>query len=252
MNNLLLLETNQHAIKLDNFEGPLDLLCHLIDKNQMDIYDISISEIADQYIAYIDKLESYNLEVASEFLVMASTLLYLKSRTLLPKEAIDEAELTEEQLLEKILEYKQYKEITKKIRDLYEVYSNRCYKLPEKIELPKQTIETNYSNQILVEVYNELLARNKEKINVNSDNIQKLVMSENITIVSKVKDIFRELLKKPKFVFGKLFKITKTNRIEVVTAFSGVLELTRRNKITTKQKELFGDIIVEKSKRKKK
>ena len=103
-NNILTLETNKYAIKLDNFEGPLDLLCHLIDKNKMDIYDVKISDIADQYIQYINELESYNLEIASEFLIMASTLLYLKSKSLLPKTTEDEAELTEEELLERIIE----------------------------------------------------------------------------------------------------------------------------------------------------
>ncbi|MDR0979332.1 MAG: segregation/condensation protein A [Lachnospiraceae bacterium] len=251
MNNLLLLETNQYAIKLDNFEGPLDLLCHLIDKNQMDVYDIKISEIADQYIKYINELESYNLEIASEFLVMASMLIYLKSKTLLPKEIEDEAELTEEELLQKILEYKQYKEVTKKLRDMYEIHSKRAYKLPEKIELPKQSLETQYSKEIVIDLYSSLVNKNKEKMNVNKDNIKKIAISESVTVVSKVKDIFRELFRKNKFVFGKLFKVTKSNKVEVVTAFSGLLELTRRNKVKANQEELFGDILVEKAKRNK-
>ena len=79
---LLTLETKKYLLKIDNFEGPLDLLCHLIDKNKMDIYDINLSEITDQYIEYLKKQEELNLEIASEFLVMASTLLYLKSKKL--------------------------------------------------------------------------------------------------------------------------------------------------------------------------
>ena len=85
MQNILTLETNKYSIKLNNFEGPLDLLCHLIDKNKMDIYDINLSEITDQYIEYIRQMEQINLEVTSEFLVMSSTLLCLESRHLLPK-----------------------------------------------------------------------------------------------------------------------------------------------------------------------
>ena len=77
---ILTLETKQYAIKIENFEGPLDLLCHLIDKNKMNIYDINLSEITDQYIKYLNEMEKLNLEIASEFLVMASTLLYLKSK----------------------------------------------------------------------------------------------------------------------------------------------------------------------------
>ena len=96
---VLTLETNKYELKLDNFEGPLELLCHLIDKNKMDIYEVKLSEITDQYIDYLNQMEAQNLDIASEFLVMASTLVYLKSKELLPKEVEDEAELTEEELL---------------------------------------------------------------------------------------------------------------------------------------------------------
>ena len=93
MQNVLTLESNKYAIKIDNFEGPLDLLCHLIDKNKMNIYDIKISEIADQYIEYINAMEEANLEVTSEFIIMASTLLFIKSKGLLPNQVENEEEL---------------------------------------------------------------------------------------------------------------------------------------------------------------
>ena len=96
MQNILTLKTNKYAIKIENFEGPLDLLCHLIDKNKMNIYDINISEITDQYIEYINSMEAMNLEITSEFLIMASTLLYLKSKNLLPLQTEEEKEITEE------------------------------------------------------------------------------------------------------------------------------------------------------------
>ena len=102
MQNVLTLETNKYAIKIENFEGPLDLLCHLIDKNKMDICDVKISNITDQYIDYINKMEELNLEITSEFLIMASTLLYLKSKTLLPVDNEEKEEISEEELLRKI------------------------------------------------------------------------------------------------------------------------------------------------------
>ena len=120
MPNLLTLETNRYAIKIDNFEGPLDLLCHLIDKNKMSINDINLTEITDQYVDYINKMEEMNLEVTSEFIIMASTLIYLKSKSLLPKEVDDEEEISEEELLRRIIEYKRYKEITKTLREMYD------------------------------------------------------------------------------------------------------------------------------------
>ena len=109
MQNVLTLETNKYAIKLQNFEGPLDLLCHLIDKNKMNICDIKISEITDQYIEYLNKMEQMNLEITSEFLVMASTLIYIKSKSILPKNVEEEEEISAEELLHRIIEYKKYK-----------------------------------------------------------------------------------------------------------------------------------------------
>ena len=142
---ILTLETKKYAIKIDNFEGPLDLLCHLIDKNKMNIYDINLSEITDQYINYLKEQEKLNLEIASEFIIMASTLLYLKSKNLLPKQEEEEEEITEEELIRRIIEYKKFKEISKVLKEQYKNNSNRYFKLQEEIKLPKQKIEKNYN-----------------------------------------------------------------------------------------------------------
>ena len=113
MNDILTLETKKYNIKLENFEGPLDLLCHLVDKNKMEIDKVNITQITDQYIEYLNAMEELNLEIASEFIVMLSTLVYLKSKHLLPKEVENEEEITEEELIRRIIEYKKYKEIIK-------------------------------------------------------------------------------------------------------------------------------------------
>lgn len=110
---ILALETQKYAIKIDNFEGPLDLLCHLIDKNKMNIYDINLSEITDQYIEFLKEQEKLNLEIASEFVVMASTLLFLKSKNLLPKQEEEEEEITEEELIRRIIEYKNSRKLAR-------------------------------------------------------------------------------------------------------------------------------------------
>ena len=248
MQNVLTLETNKYSIKINNFEGPLDLLCHLIDKNKMDIYDINISEITDQYIEYINKMEEMNLDVTSEFLVMSSTLLYLKSKHLLPKEQDDEEEITEEELIRRIIEYKKYKEITEKLKNNFLEYSKRFYKLPEEIKLPKQKIQKDYDNKIIPKIYNNLLQRNKEKINENASNIEKIAITETYSVGDTVKTMYRELIKYKKFTFNKLFSIKNHNTKEVVTAFSGLLEMSRRSKVKTDQEELFGNIEVEKNK----
>mgnify|MGYP003370305308 FL=1 len=246
---ILTLETKKYAIKIDNFEGPIDLLCHLIDKNKMNIYDINLSEITDQYINYLKEQEKLNLEIASEFLVMASTLLYLKSKNLLPKQEDEEEEITEEELIRRIIEYKKFKEISKTLKNNYNVYSNRYYKSQEQIELPKQRIEKDYKNTLIPEIYKNIINRNKEKINQNAKNIEKIAITENYTVASKVKEMFKVLIKQKRFVFNRLFSLEKHNKQEVVTAFSGLLELSRRSKVQTRQEELFGDIEVEKIKK---
>lgn len=185
---LLTLETKKYLLKIDNFEGPLDLLCHLIDKNKMDIYDINLSEITDQYIEYLKKQEELNLEIASEFLVMASTLLYLKSKKLLPKQEDEEEELTEEELIRRIIEYKKFKEISKKLKENYLEYSNRYYKLQEEIKLPKQKLEKEYEKNTIPDIYSNLVKRNEEKVNQNAKNIEKIAITDNYTVASKVKE----------------------------------------------------------------
>lgn len=249
MANVLALETNKYAIRIENFEGPLDLLLHLIDKNKMDIYDIKISEITEQYIEYINKMEEMNLVVTSEFAIMASTLLYLKSKKLLPKHDESDEELTEEELIRRIIDYKKYKDITKELRENYDVYSDRCFKFAEKIQLPKQDLNEQYEEGIIANIYRKLLDRNEQKINQNAKNIEKIAIVDTYTVYDKVKEMFKILLHKPSFVFNKVYTIQKKNKQEVVTAFSGLLELSRKNKVTTEQDELFGDITVQKNKR---
>lgn len=248
-NRLLTVESNKYELRLDNFEGPLDLLCYLIDKEKMDIYQVSIDDITNQYIQYLQEQESLNLEVASEFLVMASTLLLIKSKGLLPKETEDEAELTEDELIRRIIEYKKYKEVCKNLRNRFEQYSKRTFKLPELIELPKQHLEVKYEEKDIVNAYRKLIQKNEDKKNEYASNIEKIALSDTYSVADKVKEIYKELIRNKNFVFGKKFSIKEKPKPEVVTAFTGVLELSRRSKILTKQDELFGDILITKRKR---
>ena len=244
---MTILAKDIYSIKLNKFEGPLDLLCHLIDKNKMDIYDINISEITDQYIDYINQMEKINLDITSEFLVMASTLMYLKSKKLLPKTDNDVEEITEEELIRRIIEYKKYKEITQKLRESYLLNSKRYFREVEKIDLPKQKIEKQYTTDIIPQIYQKIINSNKDKINENASNIEKIAITETYSVGDKVKDMYRALIKYKKFTFNKLFSLKKHSKNEVVTAFTGLLEMSRRNKVITEQCELFGDIDVEKT-----
>ena len=251
MPNVLALETKEIQIKIENFEGPLDLLCHLIDKNKMDIYEINLSEITDQYIEYINKMQEQKLGISSEFIIMASQLLLIKSKGLLPNsDSGEEEELTEEELIRRIIEYKKYKEITAILKEMYNKFSDTIFKEePEKIKLPKQNLEKNYESTLIPEIYENILERYNVRKNVNAENIEKIAIHDTYTVSSKVREIFRELIKKPKFVFNKMYTLSRCNKAEVVTAFTGLLELSRRSKVETNQNELFGDITVSKKKK---
>ena len=205
----------------------------------MDIYDINLNEITDQYMDYLNQMEKLNLDIASEFVIMASTLLYLKSKSLLPTEVEDEKELSEEELIRRIIDYKKYKEITKALRDNYAIFANRYTKFKENIELPKQKLEKEYTPDLIPSLYANIIQRNTQKVNQNAKNIEKIAITETYTVASKVKQIFKELAKRPKFVFNKLFSLNKCNKMEVVTAFSGLLELTRKSKVNASQEEIF-------------
>ena len=246
--SILTLETKKYSIKIDNFEGPLDLLCYLIDKNKMNIYDVNLSDITEQYIEFLNAMDEMNLEIASEFLVMASTLLYLKSKKLLPKQEEEEEEITEEELIRRIIEYKKFKEISKTLKENYKLYSNRFYKGQEEIKLPKQKLEKDYEPEKIPEIYRLLVERNSVRINQNAKNIEKIALVDKYTVAEKVREMYKVLVKQKKFIFNKLFAINKKEKQEVVTAFSGLLEMSRRNKVETSQEELFGDIIVEQKK----
>ena len=249
MKNILSYESQIYSIKTNDFEGPLDLLCHLIDKNKMDICDINISDITDQYIEYLNKMEELNLEIASEFLIMASTLLYLKSRTLLPvveNSDSDEKELTEEELLQRIIEYKKYKENSEKLRIMYQENSRRIFKDEEKIKFPKKKLDIELNYSLIVSAYSKIIEKNKNRLNKNAKNIKKIAITDTYTVSSKVKEMYKELIRNKRFVFNNLYSQNQCNKEEVVTAFTGLLEMSRRSKVQTSQEALFGDILVEK------
>ena len=183
MNDILTLETKKYNIKLENFEGPLDLLCHLVDKNKMDIDKVNITEITDQYIEYLNAMEELNLEITSEFIVMLSTLVYLKSKHLLPKDVEDEEEITEEELIRRIVEYKKYKEIVKKLRENYNTYSKRIYKLPEKVELPNRKLEKKYEKEdIIIKDLKERLKHLDLKFDIKNENKNSISLDRKMDV----------------------------------------------------------------------
>ena len=152
--------------------------------------------------------------------------------------------------IEKItIEFLQKNKIKALILDMDNTLINYKKEMPENIELPKKKLEKNYESNVIPDIYKELIERNSVKLNQNAKNIEKIALVENYTVASKVKEMFKILVKQKRFVFNKIFSINKRNKQEVVTAFSGLLELSRRNKVETSQEKLFGDITVEKVKK---
>lgn len=237
-----------YQVKMENFEGPLDLLCHLVEKNKMNIYDIKINDITNQYLDYLELMQQMNLEVTSDFIIMASRLIYMKSKMLLPTEEEEEEEID---LVQVLIEYKKYKESTLSLKEKLDTYGGKFYRLAEKVELPKGKLEKTYPKSYISEIYSEMITREIDKKNANADNVKKLAVNEKVTILSKVKEILTQLRKKQSFVFNRIFNSNKQTKNEIVTAFLSLLELSRMKRVVIKQNSLFGNIEVIGTKRKK-
>lgn len=245
-NDLIQKDLSNYKLVIENFEGPLDLLVYLISKNKMDIFDISLSSLTDKYIEYLNTMSEMNLEITSEFIVMASTLLNIKSKKLLPQlsEDSDEDEIDEKDIISRIVEYKKYKEISEKIYQLYRNNFGSFEKDPEKIKFKRNidTTELNIDADKLYKVYFDMLERNQNKINIKANDIRKLALYEKITVKDKVKQIVSYLDKNDSMIFNNVYNIDSCSNIEIVTAFLGVLELSKLRQVNVNQACLFSDI----------
>ncbi|HOJ10712.1 MAG TPA: segregation/condensation protein A [Clostridiales bacterium] len=240
--------TNGCKIKVGNFEGPFDLLFHLIEKNKIDIYDIPIGEITDQYMDYLFAMQKMDLELASEFLVMAATLLHIKSRVLLPPEKDKEKEEESdprEELVIKLIEYKKYKEVSLQLQKRETEWSKFYYKSPENIEAKdvKQKLDLNLDN--FREAYLNLMKKNRLKENNRTQEIQQILQKDKVSIKSKIKHIMNILLSKKQFVFTDVFPFREKSLTEIVTAFLALLVVVKSGKAAVYQKKQYSDIIVE-------
>jgi segregation and condensation protein A len=233
-----------YDFKINDFEGPLDLLLHLIKINEMDIMNIQIEEITDQYVNYINSLEKMNIEVASEYLVMASELIHIKSKLLLPNETIeseDEEEInSKEELINRLLEYDAYKKISNILEEKNENRSLIYTKLPENINnyIDDKPIEQNGEIDDLVNAFKLFLERNKK----NKPLKTKVTVNE-ISITKRCDDIRNVLKSNKKVSFFKLFEYNSKDYI--VVTFLAILEMCKNKELTISQDDTFGDIVVE-------
>ncbi len=239
-------------VKLDVFEGPLDLLLHLIDKNKIDIYDIPIVMITNQYMEYIKAMETKDMNVMSEFLLMAATLLDIKCRMLLPKEINEEGEETDprEELVAQLLQYKMYKHMSFELRDRESLGESTLYKgadIPEEVlryEAPVDLEELLDGVTIdkLNAVFRDVMKRVNEKVDPIRSKFGK-IEKEEVTLDEKLDFVTTYAEQNKKFSFRQLLMGQKS-KIQVVVTFLAILELMKLGKLEVVQEDTFKDIFI--------
>lgn len=239
-------------VKLEVFEGPLDLLLHLIDKNKVDIYDIPIVEITEQYLDYIKQMETEDMNVMSEFLVMAATLIDIKCRMLLPKEVNEEGEEEDPraELVQKLLEYKMCKYMSYELRDRMVDAQRSLYKrptLPEEVSQYRQPV--NYEELIgditlnkLHEIFKQMLKRQEDKIDPVRSTFGRIEKDE-IDLDLKTTYVEAYVRSHKIFSFRKLLE-KQSSKMEIIVTFLVILEMMKTGRISIEQEDTFSDIII--------
>ena len=230
-----------YEITIDNFNGPMDLLLHLIKKKEMDILDIKLEVIIDEYLNYINSLEKMNLTIASSYLVMASELLEIKSRMLLPHEEEDEeVEELKSNLINRLVEYEKYKELVPTLRELEQERKEFMTKSPSNILEYKE--DFNYQSDLtintLIEAYKNFLVRIEEEKPISTK-----VTKKEISIESQILRIKEKFKYEKKVKFEDLFQ--ERTKPYIVATFLAILEMTRFGEIKIYQEQSFGSILCE-------
>lgn len=239
-------------IKLEVFEGPLDLLLHLIDKNKVNIYDIPIVLITQQYMEYVNGMEKKDLNVVSEFLVMAATLLDIKSRMLLPKEVNEDGEEQDPraELVEKLLEYKMYKYMSYELKDMYIDADKSMYKMPT---IPKEIMA--YKQPVNLEelvgdmnlaklraIFDDIMKRQENRVDPIRSRFGR-IEKEEVSLEEKMVYVRSYIMEHEHFSFKELLGMA-SSKVQVIVTFLAVLELIKMGNITVEQENREDDIAI--------
>ena len=231
--------------KINDFEGPLDLLLHLIKESKMDIMNIEIEEITKQYMAFLDQTEKMNLEISSEYLVLASELLEIKSRMLLPRNSMEdgeeEVEDPREELISRLLEYQAYKDITKVLQEKELLRKDIYTKIPENVHNYIEESHEIHADVTLDDLVNAL--QNYYQRKVDSKPLNTKVTVNEISVSSRRHDIKKLLKSKKRVSFFELFPIVSKEYI--VATFLAILEMAKNKELVIKQENNFEDIVCE-------
>ncbi|HPC60924.1 MAG TPA: segregation/condensation protein A [Verrucomicrobiota bacterium] len=234
-----------YKVKFEVFEGPLDLLLYLIKKEEVDIYQVNLTRLAEQFIEYIETLRLLDLEVAGEFLVMAATLMYIKSRELLPKdqqvqlEGEDEGEDPRWELIRQLVEYKKFKDAAAQLAELEARQEQVFPRAPVKLEFesePPRRLEASIFD--LVNAVSAILQRVAQRED------QRDIFEDKWSVSEKIEFVLREISERPQLRFSDLFQGV-TSRAEVVVTFLALLELIRLKQLIALQHEAFGEIYLQ-------
>ena len=229
--------------KLDSFEGPLDLLLTLIKKNKVSIYDIPIIEITDQYLQAIEGIEESQLENTSEFLVMASHLLLIKSKMLLPRDEEEEEEDPREELAQRLLEYQKFKEASLELRKTEFSSRYMTFREEEKIKFPIPEYSREHEIEDLLDAFKSILARKIRKAPPTKKSFSGIVGREKVSVDDMVDKICKVLSKKKKVNFKTLFK-EEDSKPEMIATFLAILEMIKLNRLRADFDENSKDFII--------
>lgn len=244
---------NKLEFKLNDFEGPLDLLLHLIEKNKYSIFDIPIVDITEQYLDYVNAMQEEDLDIMSEFLVMAATLISIKAKMLLPKQEEEEEEEEDPraELVRRLLEYKMYKYASIELKDMELDAGKNYYKQPS---IPKEVLE--YKEEIdpadvigdvtlnkLNEIFKDIMKRTIDRVDPIRSKFG-TIEKEEVRIEDKMEEI-KSSMKGLKGINFRTLLEAQASKINVIVTFLAILELMKISEITVRQDELFGDIIID-------
>lgn len=230
-----------YKIMIDEFEGPMDLLLHLIKKDNIDIIDISIEKITKQYLDYIEQMENLNLDIASEYLIMAAELLEIKSSKLLPKKDDEEEEEDlEANFINRLIEYKQYKEVTEQFKELEETRKEIYTKIPDSLNQYKEDSKIDLGDTTiddLVNAFSKFLNRKEMEKPLNTK-----ITAKEYNIDERSYEIKKILKKNKRMNFRELFDVYR--RDYVVITFLSILSMAKKQEIDIKQDNNFKDIYI--------
>ncbi len=233
----------EYKVTINDFEGPMDLLLHLVKENNIDIIELNVEEITEQYLKYIEEAEELNLDIASEYLALAAELIEIKSMSLLPKKVVVEDDYEEdprENLIARLIEYQKYKEVTKDLKELEQQRKHFYSKSPSNLKEFKENEEINYGDltmDLLMNAFQKFLDRKEEEKPLNTK-----ITKKEYSVSARSREIKDVLKKRKKVEFEELFEIVTKDY--VVVTFLSILSMAKKGELIITQNDNFSKIVL--------